>query len=185
MMKVDIENIKKTFAQFTKKNKTAVILLVMGVILIMLSGTEKGDDNNEKDMGDSGAWITSYSLEETEKKLSEILKGISGVGRVEVMLTLKTGVERVLAQNESTSKYTLGEEENSEKREEKDISVVIVDTEGNEETVTVKYIFPEYLGALIVAEGADNASVRLAITQAVTSVTGLPIGNITVLNMNK
>ena len=42
---------------------------------------------------------------------------------------------------------------------------------------------PTYLGAVIVCQGADSASVRLAIVSAVGSVTGLSTDKITVLKM--
>ena len=42
---------------------------------------------------------------------------------------------------------------------------------------------PTYLGAVIVCQGADSASVRLAIVEAVGSVTGLSTDKITVLKM--
>ena len=42
---------------------------------------------------------------------------------------------------------------------------------------------PTYLGAVIVCQGADSASVRLAIVSAVCSVTGLSTDKITVLKM--
>ena len=42
---------------------------------------------------------------------------------------------------------------------------------------------PTYLGAVIVCQGADSASVRLAIVAAVGRVTGLSTDKITVLKM--
>ena len=90
-----------------------------------------------------------------------------------------------MAQDESRAESRSGENESGESSKEEEISIIVVENDGAEETVTVKYIFPEYLGALIVAEGAESATVKLAITQAVTSVTGLPIGNVTVLSMKK
>ena len=42
---------------------------------------------------------------------------------------------------------------------------------------------PEYLGALVVAEGADNAAVRLELLRAVAGLTGLGTDRITVAKM--
>ena len=42
---------------------------------------------------------------------------------------------------------------------------------------------PVYQGAIILCQGADSPSVRLAITQAVSKVTGLPTDRIAVLKM--
>jgi stage III sporulation protein AG len=47
----------------------------------------------------------------------------------------------------------------------------------------VKYVYPEFQGALVVAEGADDATVRLAITKAVAGLTGLGSDRITITKM--
>ena len=47
----------------------------------------------------------------------------------------------------------------------------------------MKYIYPVYLGAAVVAEGADRASVKMAITEAVSAVTGLEPWQISVIKM--
>ena len=44
-------------------------------------------------------------------------------------------------------------------------------------------MYPEYLGALIVAEGAGNAETKLKLTQAVAALTGLSTEKITVVKM--
>ena len=42
---------------------------------------------------------------------------------------------------------------------------------------------PEYLGAVVLCQGADNAAVKLAIVEAVSKATGLSTDRITVLKM--
>lgn len=44
-------------------------------------------------------------------------------------------------------------------------------------------LYPQYQGALVVCDGADSASVRLAIIQAVSSLTGLGSNKIAVVKM--
>ena len=42
---------------------------------------------------------------------------------------------------------------------------------------------PTYLGAVVLCQGAENSTVRLAITQAVSNATGLGYHKITILKM--
>ena len=44
-------------------------------------------------------------------------------------------------------------------------------------------VYPTYQGALVVCDGAERASVRLAVTQAVSSLTGLGSNKIAVVKM--
>ena len=49
----------------------------------------------------------------------------------------------------------------------------------------MKTKYPVYKGAVVVCEGADHASVKLNIVQAVSSLTGLGSDKITVLKMKR
>ena len=51
---------------------------------------------------------------------------------------------------------------------------------GNQSALTLRYDYPEYQGALVITE-SSNAAVKLAITQAVMSLTGLSADKITVV----
>ena len=54
---------------------------------------------------------------------------------------------------------------------------------GNRVPITEKIIMPKMEGALIVAEGGDNAEIKTSIIQAVEALTGLPAHKIQVLEM--
>ena len=47
--------------------------------------------------------------------------------------------------------------------------------------MTVKNVLPTFRGAVVLCDGAENAEVRLAVTQAVGAVCGLSSDRITVL----
>jgi stage III sporulation protein AG len=51
--------------------------------------------------------------------------------------------------------------------------------------VTLKTVYPEYLGALVVCEGADNPTVAYQIVKAVAGLTGLGTDKIVVSKMNE
>ena len=49
------------------------------------------------------------------------------------------------------------------------------------EAVELKTVSPQYLGAVVVCDGADSPQVQLAVTQAVAQFTGLSTDHISVL----
>ena len=102
----------------------------------------------------------------------EILSQIQGAGRVRVLLTQREG-ERTLYQTDEDSA-------SSGVRSD----TVLLNGSDRSQTGLVRQVNPPtYLGAVIVCQGADSASVRLAIVEAVGSVTGLSTDKITVLKM--
>ena len=105
--------------------------------------------------------------------MEEILSKISGVGRVDVMLTLHSGGALVLAQD--TSLRYSGPTQNPDTYERTSDTV-----SGTGGVVVTQEKYPLYRGALVVCEGADQAQVRLAMTQAVSALTGLGSDRITV-----
>jgi stage III sporulation protein AG len=71
-------------------------------------------------------------------------------------------------------------ENNSTVRKE---TVIITDSQRNESPLVLQVLPPEYMGAVIVCQGAENVQVRLAIVEAVCNATGLGADKIAVLKM--
>jgi stage III sporulation protein AG len=81
------------------------------------------------------------------------------------MLTVRSGMERVLAQDSSNG----------------DTETVVISTgSGKQEVVLLTQKYPDFQGALVVCEGGDEPQVRLLITQAVAALTGLGTARISV-----
>ena len=95
---------------------------------------------------------------------------IQGVGTVRVLLTVDTDGERQLAQNTELrySGSAAAPEDYSRTSEP-----VLLDGGDREETVVTR-------GALVVCQGGDRADVKLAVTEAVSALTGLSSDRVTV-----
>ena len=52
---------------------------------------------------------------------------------------------------------------------------------GYQDVVVTRETYPVYLGAVVVCQGAGSGGVRLAVTEAVAALTGLPADRITVV----
>lgn len=110
---------------------------------------------------------------ELEERLAGTLSRIEGAGEVEVVLTLKSGPQRVLAQDVDTTVNDRGTQSAL-------TSVVISHGGGEEEAVVIQQLSPQYQGALVVCSGGDNPQVRLRLVEAVAALTGLGADQISV-----
>lgn len=181
-----IENMSQAAGKvwtFVKKNKFVMAVLLLGLVLIFLP---TGTAAVKKEAPAAVKADTAFSLSEQENRIAAALSAVEGAGRVTVVLTLKSSTEQVLAVDESTSSTQRGKGDTAETDVERNTTTVIVSGgSAVENPVTLKYIYPEYLGALVVCEGADNAAVKYQLVKAVSGLTGLGADRIVVTKMNK
>lgn len=119
----------------------------------------------------------ALSAEELQKDMEEVLGKIAGVGQVQVLLTVEADGERQLAQN-TELRYS-GDAASPEKYE-RTSEIGMKDGINGDEPMIIRTLYPTYRGALIVCQGGDRADVKLAVTAAVTSLTGLSSDRVTV-----
>lgn len=160
--KPDLSRLAGRMAKF----RLPALILCLGVVLMLLPGKSRTETQTETEPARSAA--ESFDLSALERQLSSALSEISGVGEATVVLTLRTSGEQVLAQD--TSEGTTSDTE----------TVIISTGTGTEEAVSIKTIYPEFQGALVICEGADQAKVKLEVLQAVSAVTGLRSDQISV-----
>lgn len=150
------------------KYKYVLLVILAGVILLLWPTGER--EQPEERTADSAA--EDFDLEALEEKLSQTLSQVEGAGKVTVTLTVKSGLEQVPLTDRSTS---VSERGNSV--EEK---TVVINTGSGQEAVVRLRRGPVFQGAVVVCPGGDQAEVRLLLTQAVASLTGLGADRITV-----
>ena len=88
-----------------KKYRLAALVVLLGVVLMLLPTGGKAQTSGD---GGETLWET-FSLEETEKRMAEVLGAIDGVGRVRIMLTLRAGSTLRLAEDSSLSDSSSGQ----------------------------------------------------------------------------
>lgn len=152
------------------KYKFVALVVLMGVVLLQWPS---GSASMEK----TPARAETFPMAEIQQEMEEILGAISGVGQVKLMLTVESDGERQLAQDTelSYSGSTAAPEDYSRTSE-----TVLVDGESGDAPMVTRTLYPTYRGALVVCQGGDRADVRLAVTEAVTALTGLPADRVTV-----
>ena len=161
---------KEKVPALLKKYRYLLLGLLVGLMLMCLP--ERGEGADET------AAVTASPVEDIsmEQRLEEILGQIRGAGRVRVMLTEETGARSTYQTDDD---LTDSQDSVTSRRD----TVIITDGDRAQQGLLCGVDPPEYRGAVIVCQGADQASVRLAIVQAVSNVTGLGADKISVLKM--
>lgn len=153
-----------TIRQFIKKYSNAFLVLFLGIMLMLLPKSEKKDPQLP-----ASASVETIPVEQTlQEDLSIILSQMEGAGNVRILLTQAEGT-RIVYQTDGNASGSS--------------TVILTDSSRKETGLICQVDPPTYLGAVVLCQGADYPSVKLAITQAVSSVTGLGYDKITVLKM--
>jgi stage III sporulation protein AG len=152
------------------KYRYPILVLAIGLVLMVLPGRKKQVDQPviEKTTAEQSISLSA--------ELTHILGKIQGVGKVEVMLTVKAGETTFYQSDEDISTTETG----STVRKE---TVIVTDANRQQTPLVTQILSPEYLGAVIVCQGANDVQVRLAVVEAVSKATGLSTDKITVLKM--
>ena len=153
------------------KYRYGVLIVCIGLILMLLPPIGTDRKTEEKDTAE--AVVQEQS---TEEALSMLLMTVEGAGNVRVYLSARSGWETVYQTDTETS--TTQDTSNA-----KTNTVIITDTNREQQGLVRQINPPKYLGAIIVCQGADDLGVKLAIVDAVSKVTGLGANSISVLKM--
>ena len=152
-----------------KQYRYGFLILLLGVGLMLIP-------TGEMDQTATEAATASPSELSMEEKLADILSRMEGVGKTQVMLTYAMGEETIYEIREDSS---LSDSSENFSRE----PVIITGSDRAEQGLVQQVIPPVFRGAIVVCQGGGSPTVRLAIVEAVSSVTGLTADNITVLKM--
>ena len=139
-----------------------VVLVGLGLLLLPTGETEMPPVPVET--------VREASL---EQRLEELLGQIEGAGTVRVLLTEDVGRETVWQTDVQSDADSVRED-----------TVILEDSDRNEIGLVRRTTEPSYRGAVILCQGADAPSVKLAIVEAVRCVTGLGADQISVQKMN-
>ena len=154
---------KEKLVQWIGKYKYILLVLLIGVALMLIP------DGSKKEKTSTIQSTSPAQQASLSEELAQILKNIQGAGRVQVMLTLESSEQTVY----QTDKPSTDRQD-----------TVIITNENREQSGLVQQVISAtYRGAIILCQGADSPTVRLAITDAVSKVTGLDSSQISILKM--
>ena len=162
---------EKKWLTWIKSYKYVLIVVAAGVLC--LAWPDGGGQREEQREVSASA-----DLEAVQSEMEEILGTIRGVGQLRLMLTVDTGAQRELAGDTSLSYSgdTAAPSDYSRTSE-----TVVVSGGGEDQVVVTREIYPQFRGALVVCQGADDPSVKLSVIEAVAALTGLGSDKISVV----
>lgn len=199
------ENLKKNEGENNKKTIENLIVFVVLLIITIVainyiwSVNKKSNkvinDENKKlaviENNTQNKENTSNNLNynnDIELRLENILSNIKGVGNVKVLVTYMKTSQVIPMYNEDSSSSVTEEKDSgggtrtvNENSSKKDI--IYEETNGVKTPITQSVINPQIEGAIVTAQGAENADVKTNIVQAVEAVTGLATYKIQVFEM--
>ncbi len=200
------EMIKKWF-----RRDNLIILILSGVLLFIIALPTK--EANKQDTGKSGVQISDIGSEQSasgykdsgsqgikegmgqqeytaylENKLKATLSDMAGVGKVEVMITLKASEELVVEKDEPVNRSNTNEEDAEGGKRivtqlESGESTVYRTVGSDSEPYVIKTLLPTVEGVVVVAEGAGNGSVNKSITEIAQALFGVEAHKVRVVKM--
>lgn len=169
------------------KTKYIYLVFVLAGLIVAITFWPTSDGNEVPTIIKTNEKQTSKSTtpgyeEELESRLKNMLRVMEGVGEVDVMVTLASNEEKILAgdttmniQHSDEKDKTGGSRDTQSQGETKSI----VMQNGNVPYV-VKEKAPEVKGVFVVAQGGGNDEVKLSIINSVSSLLEIPVHKISV-----
>lgn len=207
------EKLKKGFSKDSSQKKKIenliffLILLIIVVIAINVIWNPKENENSNTIINSEKQFVSQDSnsiiLAEQDnvtniqnqeyilkKDLEKILSNIDGAGNVQVMITYTESSEIKAMFNENVKESTTEETDSTGgvrtiSQTDSSKEVVYTEDDGKKIPITEKVIMPKIEGAIILAEGADDASIKNNIILAVEAVTGLSTHKIQVFKLGR
>jgi stage III sporulation protein AG len=166
---MEVEQWTKKLSSYIKKYRYFIVIVLVGLLILTLPSNRITEDDH--------VIMTDVPKQvDLKQQITDILRMIEGVGKVEVMLTERAGEVTHYQRDEDQN----GSSDSSSVRQD---TVILTDAERNEHPLITQVIPAEYLGAVIVCQGADRPAVKWAIVEAVSKLTGLGADQISVLKM--
>lgn len=165
------------------KNIEVVVASVLGAIILLIYLTNFNSSSIVEDV--TSEYTTSLEYAQIlENKLGRTLSAISGAGKVEVMITLESGPELVIAT--STDQKTNTTESGSSSTESITVveNPVIVTQNGTSKPLVLMEILPKVKGVIVVSQGAGNVRVKLDLLNAVQALLDISASNIQIFVSN-
>lgn len=167
-----------------KKNQLLIVFLIGILLLVIVFPTSpkpetedyKGMNAGDVEMG-TGADISDEVYEQyLEQRVARTLEYVQGVGKAEVMITLKSSGQKIVEKDQQSSSQNMDETDssggtrNTADQSSDRTSIYRQDADGSSTPYVSKEMTPEIEGVIVIAQGGDNAVVVQNITEAIQAL---------------
>ena len=184
---VEIRKVLENLKNGKLRKDQLLIIFLAGVLLLVIAipaGTKKeGGTGTEKTVATSsgsstGTMSQSEYTSYMEGRLEQILSQIDGAGQVQVMITWKSGSEKVIEKDRESKEENVSEQDSqggsrttsSHGIQETTIYNSDSNTSGIQQPYVSKELSPQAEGVIVIASGGDDAVVVKNITEAVQAL---------------
>ena len=198
-MKNQIWNLIHSENKLPKKKQLLIVFLV-GVLLLVIAipvppseKTREGDrypaEKQTKEQSEYAGEVGSLAEYEAylEKRVASALECVEGVGKAEVVITLKSSSQKVVEKDQASDNRTTDEEDSAggtrteESRASEKSSVYEQGSDGSRTPYVSKELTPEIAGVVVIAQGGDNPVVVQNITEAIQALFGVEAHKIKIM----
>ncbi len=142
------------------------VMILCGILLVLLSCLDlSGSPEKEQvektitETNDDGDNTLITYRNTMEEEVEQMLSNVEGVGKTDVMLTLKASKEKVTLKDHTVDTGKSKEE-----------SVLVEDKDHNTSPYVVQEREPEIEGILVVCSGGDNPGIQREIIEAISAL---------------
>lgn len=182
----------KGFSEIPPKTRILLLFLVGLLLLVIAIPTKKSDltnnvteslslEENETTQGTSDLMDASdYSEYEKilETRIEDTLTEVEGVGKVSVMITLKSSAEEVLEKD--TTSETNQTDETTQSSSSR-TSIYAQNSDGSQTPYVKKIYTPTIEGVIVIADGGDNSVVVQNISESIQALFGVEAHKIKIM----
>ena len=205
---MDRNKLKEWWGKMTKgkggstwlRKDRLLILLLSGVLLLVITlpvSDGSGESERSGAAGEQSGGVLSGEedyAEYMERKLKDVLSKVSGVGEVEVMVTLRSTSEKVVEKDEEKESETVTEQDRqggtrtTSRNSSSGTTVFGEDgsgTSSGQEPYVTKELTPIVEGVVVIAQGGDEPVTVQNITEAVQALFNVDTHKIKVMKLNE
>ncbi|MCL1914632.1 MAG: hypothetical protein FWG10_12355 [Eubacteriaceae bacterium] len=173
------------FKKLKAKEKAILIASLVLFAALAYSMVDTSGKTAKKTASTPQSNATEYR-KSVEADLKAILESIAGVGKVEVMITVDGEIRDEILYNETNSSTASTDPSSRSSEQSSSMKEAVMSKRGSD---TVPYspakTYPKVIGVVVSAEGANDATIRMYILDAVKSLLDVPAHRISVLPKTK
>lgn len=163
------------------KGRKALIIGALAVMLLLLLSTVSCGGDKTSSVNTAQPAENAAEIERTlEKRVTELISRIDGVGEVSVMVTLDT-VSEVVYEKDHKSETAMEDNSNSVRKSSENQTEVVLQG-SSKQPLQIGTIQPKVRGAAVVCEGAEDPIIREKVTNAVAKALNIGISRVYVTN---
>lgn len=173
--------------KFPKKlSKEQLVMTALAGVLLLVIAIPLPKESEKKETEEISEVKEAVKTEKsTQQQLKEILQKISGVGKVEVLITYEDEGRMVVEKDDTSSEELIRETDSNGGTRTTTVTQNEKETVyGNGDTpYIVQELSPTVRGVLVVAQGAGNEAVKKQILETIQALFGLEEHKISIMKM--